>query len=295
MIGALSRMHSWEQTEMERIQRYQELQLQFRGEKNGVEIGYDQGVHTRPYQYRCMGAYVTALVETPNPVKPNEMPRCAVVFPGRYLTHDGRVSTRISQFSFLTLGLCPNCTEHYRIKDVDVLETFQWAREILETRKREQNWTEPKVRPVISGVNEIHLSEKLERELLAHKKRKAKTVDNLIAKLRGDIAACETRVENPGKSGDPHSIVSSAYDKIMSQTSELCSDDMSDDQQTTILALRVQIRNMRLVQDAHLKRMAGGGHGSPKRRSHYDSPKRRYASPKRRSHNASPRCSHYAS
>jgi hypothetical protein len=264
----------WEQTDADRIQRYQELQLQFRGEKNGVEFGYDPLVNTRPYQYRCMGTYVTGIVDTLNPVNPDEMPRCAVVFPGKYLTSDGRVSTRVSQFSFLTLGLCPNCTVHYRIKDVDVPVLFQWARDIIETRKRVQTWTAPEVRPS-SGVDEIQFSEKLERELIANKKRKTKTVSNMNAQLLDDLETCATRVESPA-TRDPHSVVSAAYDKIMSQTSEFSSDDTSDEQQTSILDLRLRIRNMFRTQEARLTRPPA----SPTRRKR--------ASPRRRSPHASP-------
>jgi len=257
VTSALRRMSEWEQSERQRMARVQELHTVIAGNKNGVEDGYDANANSRLLVFRCIGDYAVSRLAHDTPVVvPSDIPRCSVVFPGTFLHPDGRIDSRIDQFSYLTLGLCPNCLTHYRIQDVHVPQLFQSAHAILHTRMREQQWSEPIIRPAV-GVNQFEISDTLKRETLANKKRKSKTVIRLLSNLQQDLAACVERLDDP-HTRDPLSVVKAMQFKIFSETSQFGSDDMSDEHWTTLEDMKQRINSMVRLYENRAKGATGG-------------------------------------
>jgi hypothetical protein len=202
-------------------------------------------------------------------VDKSDAPTCSTVFPGKYLTTEGESRTHIDRFSELTLGICPSCLEHYRIRDVNTDELVELARANVRTRERTQNWSEPVVRPA-TGAKEIHFSSDLESKLAAHRKKHRKSVERLIESLRRHLDSCVERLSNPSSTADSLQVVMSTYENIMSESAWVTSDELSDDQQQTIEDIKRQILTMLREQQAaraNLKSQGGSTKRSPTTRS----------------------------
>jgi len=261
-IDALVRMRSWEKMETERIRTHLTLQRARLATKNGIEDGFDPTRTHRMQVYRCICTFV-------GPVDKSDAPTCSTVFPGKYLTTDGDARMHIDRFSELTLGICPSCLEHYRIRDVNTDELVELARANVRTRERTQNWSEPVVRPA-TGAKEIHFSSDLESKLAAHRKKHRKSVERLIESLLRQLDSCVERLSNPSSTADSLQVVMSTYENIMSESAWVTSDELSDDQQQTIEDIKRQILTMLREQQAaraNLKSQGGSTKRSPTTRS----------------------------
>lgn len=253
---ALRNMHAWASSETRRIRTNKEAQLERVGNKNGVELGFDP--FNRMQLYRCIGDHVTTMVNEKIQADNGDKPICSTVFSGKFLTPDGEVRTRIDQFSYLTLGLCPNCLNHYSVRDVNVEELVDLARGNVRTRERVQNWSEPKVRPTAADATDMTFSEDLERKLLAHQKKNRKKIDGLIDVITRHLETCVEKLENP-LTTDPLHVVRSTFSAIMSVSEPFSSDDMNDEQWKTFRRIIRRITTMRDEQEARAKQTTHGG------------------------------------
>ena len=257
-VNALMRMREWERSEHTRIERFQQLERLAIGSKNGVESGYDPVRKNRLLQFQCICTSMCATLSN------DDAPRCEGVFAGKSLARDGRVDVRMGLFSALTMGLCPSCLRYYQVKPVNTSLLVERAEENVRTRAREQQWTEPTVRPS-TGVSEIHFSDKLESALLSHKKKLAKQVARLIDELQGALDRCAERLARSSPN-DHLWIVKETYENISDQIRPFSSDDMSDEQWEKMGEIHRFVVEMLRAQEARV-RPEGKKGGTNTRRS----------------------------
>ena len=236
VLFAIAEMSKWKASEDKRVKLVVASQTTVALKKNAIHSGSEVTGNNRLLHYRCIGEHVRRVV-----VSEEESPRCSIVFPGKHLAQSpNRFSTSISKFSDLTLGLCPNCLQFYRIDEVNLSKLIESAKDTISNRLRHDQWSEPVIRPH-DGSRPIKFSEQLEKKLRKKEAAGAKVIVTLIEELQAKLENFKSLpdIEKP-------MLVQITYkDMIGKINSQLeCSDCMNIKQWDTLRTIQAEITDL---------------------------------------------------